>query len=114
MRVKILESALDDLRVGFAFYEAREAGVGEYFLDTLFGEIDSLALYGGIHRSRYGISSPAFRQVSLCDLLQGGRGHSCRQGRFGLSARSRLDTEEVEIAPNQSVHRTARRRQLPS
>lgn len=50
MRVKILESALDDLRIGFLFYEAQDQGIGEYFIDTLFGEIDSLSLYGGIHQ----------------------------------------------------------------
>lgn len=54
MRVRILESALDDLRSGFEFYEVQEAGIGDYFIDTLLGEIDSLALYGGIHRKSNG------------------------------------------------------------
>ena len=29
-------------------------GLGEYFLDSLFSEIDSLLLFGGIHRKVYG------------------------------------------------------------
>jgi len=28
--------------------------LGEYFLDSLFSEIDSLLLFGGIHRKVYG------------------------------------------------------------
>jgi len=54
MRVKILESAVDDLRAGYSFYEAQEHGVGDYFINTLFSEIDSLSLYGGIHRTSCG------------------------------------------------------------
>lgn len=29
-------------------------GLGDYFFDTLFSDIDSLALFGGIHRKIYG------------------------------------------------------------
>ena len=35
---------------GYHFYEAREPGLGGYFLDTLFAGIDSLRQHGGIHR----------------------------------------------------------------
>ena len=54
MKVRILESARRDLRAGYNFYKRQEAGVGEYFLDSLFADIDSLALYGGIHPLRSG------------------------------------------------------------
>jgi plasmid stabilization system protein ParE len=54
MNVRILESARQDLREGYTFYERQQAGVGEYFLDSLFAEIDSLALYGGVHALRLG------------------------------------------------------------
>lgn len=54
MKVRILESARRDLREGYTFYEQQQEGVGEYFLSTLFAEIDSLALYGGIHPIRLG------------------------------------------------------------
>lgn len=49
MRVSIVRSAETDLLEGFAFYEAQQAGIGDYFLDSLFADIDALALYGGIH-----------------------------------------------------------------
>ena len=54
MRIRILSSALSDLRNGRKFYDAQEAGVGDYFYDSLFSDIDSLVLYGGIHRIVFG------------------------------------------------------------
>lgn len=54
MKVRILESARRDLRQGYRFYEHQQDGVGDYFLDTLCAEIDSLTLYGGIHPIRFG------------------------------------------------------------
>ena len=54
MKVRIRPSAEGDLSDGFAFYEKQELGLGAYFLDSLFADIDALALYGGIHRRVYG------------------------------------------------------------
>jgi len=54
MKIKILHTAMDDLAVGRKFYDRQEAGVGEYFFDSLFAEIDSLAIYGGIHSIHFG------------------------------------------------------------
>jgi hypothetical protein len=50
MNVEILEWAENDLELGRIFYEKREPGIGEYFLDSISADIESLALYGGIHR----------------------------------------------------------------
>ena len=49
MKVKILNSANRDLIDGFWFYEKQAKGMGSYFLDTLFSDIDSLRIYAGIH-----------------------------------------------------------------
>jgi plasmid stabilization system protein ParE len=49
MKVRILASAHNDLATGRAFYEHQGVGLGDYFLDSVFSDIDSLALYGGIH-----------------------------------------------------------------
>jgi hypothetical protein len=38
---------------GFDFYEDQERGLGSYFLTNLFSDIESLRLYGGIHRQAY-------------------------------------------------------------
>ncbi len=54
MKLRILESAKEDLVNGYYFYEGMSPGVGTYFLDTLFSDIDSLALYAGIHRKVFG------------------------------------------------------------
>jgi ParE toxin of type II toxin-antitoxin system, parDE len=54
MNLRILASAFHDLADGRDFYERQGAGVGEYFLDSLFSDIDSLALYAGIHRKVFG------------------------------------------------------------
>jgi len=49
MRVKILDEAERDLENGFWFYERQSSGLGDYFLDSLYADIDSLAYFGGIH-----------------------------------------------------------------
>lgn len=54
MLVRILDSAHNDIRDGYLFYENQEPGVGDYFSDTLYGEIESLSLYAGIHNKRFG------------------------------------------------------------
>lgn len=56
MKIRILDEATDDLVEGFRFYERQASGLGEYFLDSLSAEIDSLQIYAGIHEqyeSRY-------------------------------------------------------------
>ena len=54
MKIKILSSALEDLHAGRQFYDRQGEGVGEYFFDALFTDIDSLALYAGIHQKIFG------------------------------------------------------------
>lgn len=53
-RVEILDEAEKDLVDGAHFYETQDVGLGRYFLDSLFSDIDSLQLYAGIHRLRFG------------------------------------------------------------
>lgn len=54
MRIEILGEAQQDLIGGFRFYENQAAGLGDYFLDSLFSDIDSLHLYAGIHVLQFG------------------------------------------------------------
>jgi plasmid stabilization system protein ParE len=49
VKIKILPSALADLDRGRAFYARQSKSVGDYFLDSLFSDIDSLELYAGVH-----------------------------------------------------------------
>jgi hypothetical protein len=54
VRIEILDEAQQDLIEGFYFYEDREVGIGAYFLDCLFSDIDSLLVYAGIHQIVFG------------------------------------------------------------
>ena len=54
MKLRILSSAIQDLTDGFRFYEIQEEGLGSYFLESLFSDIDSLKLYAGIHSKVFG------------------------------------------------------------
>ncbi len=49
MKIKVLPSASQDLVDGYWFYEKQSLGLGSYFKDTLFSDIDSLSICGGIH-----------------------------------------------------------------
>lgn len=49
MQVRIARSAETDLLEGFVFYEKQQPGIGDYFLDSLFADIDALTLHAGIH-----------------------------------------------------------------
>jgi len=49
MKVQILEDATADLADGYRFYERQTEGLGDYFLDSLWSDILSLRIYGGVH-----------------------------------------------------------------
>jgi plasmid stabilization system protein ParE len=54
MKIRILASASQDLVDGYWFYEKQAEGIGGYFLDTLYSDIDSLAINAGIHPLHFG------------------------------------------------------------
>ena len=54
MKIKLLSSAMQDLYEGRLFYERQGEGLGEYFFNSLFSDIDSLTLYGGTHPKHFG------------------------------------------------------------
>jgi plasmid stabilization system protein ParE len=78
VRIEILDEAQEDLIQGFRFYEARESGLGSYFLDALFADIDSLLLFAGIHPVTYGY-------------------HRCLSKRFPFAVYYRVDKELVRV-----------------
>lgn len=49
MKLRIFDAASQDLIDGYRFYEKQQAGLGAYFLDSLYSDIDSLQLYAGVH-----------------------------------------------------------------
>lgn len=54
MTLLILPSAREDLAEGFRFFEDQRPGLGAYFLESLFSDIDSLRIYAGVHRRVFG------------------------------------------------------------
>jgi len=54
MRILILDEAERDLDEGQQFYEKHRDGLGAYFRDSLFSDIDSLLFYAGMHRVFFG------------------------------------------------------------
>ena len=54
MKIEILSIAMSDIQFGQRFYEQQQEGLGVYFLDSLFSDIDALLLYAGIHQQFFG------------------------------------------------------------
>lgn len=72
MKVQVLRSAIEDFATGRKFYDRQEAGVGDYFFDSFFAEIDSLALYGGIHSIHFGfhrLLAKRFSYAIYCKVI---------------------------------------------
>jgi hypothetical protein len=62
MNIQILESAVEDLKGGYYFYEFQERGLSDYFLESLYADIESLKLYAGIHLIQF---EKYFRLLSM-------------------------------------------------
>ena len=54
MRIRILHEAELDLLEGYSFYEMQAEGVGGYFLDSLYADIESLLLCASSHEIHFG------------------------------------------------------------
>ena len=54
MKIRILRAASQDLIGGYRFYAAQGEGIGDYFLDSLYSDIDSLTLTAGVHQTHFG------------------------------------------------------------
>ena len=52
--VFVLSDAAEDLELGKAFYDSQEIGIGDYFVDSLLSDIESLRLFHGIHKMDFG------------------------------------------------------------
>jgi hypothetical protein len=66
--VVVLAEAAEDIETARDFYDAQDPGVGDYFADSLLTDIESLALFHGIHIRQHGffrIGPP----ISFWDLL---------------------------------------------
>ena len=51
--VVVLAEAAEDIEQARTFYDAQEPGIGDYCADSLVADIESLALYHGIHSRHF-------------------------------------------------------------
>lgn len=86
MQIEILSIAMSDIEAGQQFYEQQQAGLGAYFLDTLFSDIDALLLYAGIHQQFFGYYRALSKRFPYAiyyrvsgELIQVWRVLDCRQ-----------------------------------
>ena len=54
MKIEILDEAQQDLIDGHRFYERQSSGLGDYFTNSMFADIESLRLFAGIHERHWG------------------------------------------------------------
>ncbi len=78
-KIRLLDLASQDLMDGYNFYEQQERGLGGYFLDSLFSDIDSLQIHAGIH--------PTYSQLYYRMLSK----------RFPFAAYYRIDGNDVLV-----------------
>ena len=50
----VLDEAVEDLVFGKRFYDAKEFGIGDYFVDSILSDLASLKIYAGIHPNYFG------------------------------------------------------------
>jgi hypothetical protein len=50
----VTELAHDDLQKAKHFYDEQDVCLGDYFIDSMFVDLDSLRFYGGIHEKHFG------------------------------------------------------------
>jgi plasmid stabilization system protein ParE len=49
VRIRLLSAAEQDLLEGYRFYEGQRDGLGDYFLSSLYSDIESLRITAGVH-----------------------------------------------------------------
>ena len=54
MKVIYLEEVEFDLQDGRDFYDRQQLGVGDYFVDSILADADSLVLFAGTHPEHFG------------------------------------------------------------
>jgi hypothetical protein len=53
VKINFSSEAKQDLRDGFHFYEQQESGLGIYFLESLYSDVDSLKIFSGTHEVHF-------------------------------------------------------------
>ncbi len=75
MTLEILDLAEPNLLAGQRFYERQAEGIGDYFLESLFADIESLRLYAGTHREVFGFQRLLSNRFPFAIYYRIKRGH---------------------------------------
>lgn len=71
MEIKILRSAQQDLVDAYYLYEQQRQGIGQYFLDNVYTDIESLSSTAGIHPVVFNTYHRLLaKKIPFCRLLQ--------------------------------------------
>lgn len=54
MEIIFLEDVEFDLQDGRDFYDDQQLGIGDYFVDSILADAESLSLYAGTHSKHFG------------------------------------------------------------
>jgi len=54
MKISILKSARSNIKSAAQFYESQKDGLGDYFVDSILSDIDSLVFFAGVHPIFFG------------------------------------------------------------
>lgn len=66
MTVKVIRAAKTDIAASYLFYEKRQKGLGDYFVECILSDIADLEKTGGIHRKIHGyhhVNSRRFQSI---------------------------------------------------
>jgi plasmid stabilization system protein ParE len=62
MNVLVSSDAEQDIMEGIAFYSTNGSHVGKYFYRSILVDLQSLALFGGVHSQRFGYQCMAAKR----------------------------------------------------
>ncbi len=69
MEIIYLEEVEFDLQDGRELYDKQQLGTGDYFVDSLLADVESLTLYGGQPFRTFRILSPTRKDLPFRDIL---------------------------------------------
>jgi plasmid stabilization system protein ParE len=75
MKLRLLRSAIEDLAEGRSFYDLQQPGIGDYFFDSIFSDIEALASQAGIHSLHFKfhrLLASRFPYAIYYKILEGG------------------------------------------
>ena len=93
MNVVVLEDAAEDLESSAQFYQSCAIGVGDYFLDAILSDPDSLVLFAGIHPIYFGFHRMLSKRFPFGIYYEVENDVAYVYAILDLAARSALDSD---------------------